>query len=241
VQMATQIGNLDVVSLFGSQAASLHGHAQDFSGAATLARDALRRASLTADTRQNASFELAFAHLGLGELDEAQALFIAPELDWPPDVAAMPFSAQLRLCEGRARVCLARGDLERAHSEANALQTLAASADEPAPRARAAWLLGEVALQAGQLSHAETLLREALVAIEGCDAPLVEWRVAAGIARLYKRQRRTRMAEAARARSTALITRLANSLPAGHELRRSLLSAREVREVLGPRHAARDA
>jgi tetratricopeptide (TPR) repeat protein len=240
LQVATQIGNLDVVSLFGSHAAFLHTRAYDFAGAAALARNALRRESLTAGARQNVSFELAFAHLGLGELDEAQALFTAPDLAWSPEVGAMPFSAQLRLREGRAQVCLARGDVERARREANTLQALATSADEPAPRARAAWLLGEIALQEGQLSKAETFLREALAAIEEREMPLVEWHIAAAAARLYKRQRRTRMAETARARSAALITRLADSLPAGHELRRSFLTARAVREVLGPRHAARD-
>jgi tetratricopeptide (TPR) repeat protein len=240
LRMATQIGNLDIVGLFGSQAALLHGRAHDFAGAAVLARQALRRATLTAGARQNASFELAFAHLGLGELDEAQALFTAPDLAWPPDVGAMPFPAQLRLREGLAQVWLARGDLEQARSEAHALQTLAASADEPAPRARAAWLLGEIALQAGQLSQAETFLRNALAAIAGRESPLVEWRIAAGVARLCKRQRRPGMAETARARSAALITQLADSLPAGHELRRSFLSARAVREVLEPRKPGRE-
>jgi len=240
VQMAAQIGNLDVVSLFGSHAASLHSRAHDFSGAAALARNALRRESLTAGARQNATFELAFAHLGLGEFDEAQALFTAPDLAWPPEVGAMPWSAQLRLREGLAQVWLARGALERARGEANALQTLATSADEPAPRARAAWLLGEIALQAGQLSQAETFLREALAAIEGRESPLVEWRVTAAVGRLYKRQRRRRTAETARARSAALITQLADSLPAGHELRRSFLSARAVREVLEPRQVGRE-
>jgi tetratricopeptide (TPR) repeat protein len=146
----------------------------------------------------------------------------------------MPWSAQLRLREGLAQLWLARGDLERARGEAEALQTLTASADEPAPRARAAWLLGETALRAGQLSQAETFLREALAAIEGCEAPLVEWPVAAGVARLYKRQRRTNKAETARARSAAVVTQLADSLPTDHDLRRSFLAARTVREVLTP-------
>jgi tetratricopeptide (TPR) repeat protein len=240
VQMAAQIANLDSVSHFESHAASLRSRAYDFSGAAALARKELSHESLTADTRQNASFELAFAHLGLGELDEAQALFTAPALAWPPEVGAMPWSAKLRLREGLAQAWRARGDLQRAGSEATALQSLAASADEPAPRARAAWLLGEIALQAGQLSQAETFLREALATIEGHESPPIEWRVAACLARLYRRQRQTKRAETARARSAALITQLVESLPAGHELRRSFLSARAVREVLEPRPVGRE-
>jgi tetratricopeptide (TPR) repeat protein len=119
--MAAQIGNLDVVSHFGSQAAFLHNRACDFAGAAAIARNELQRESLTGGARQNALFELAFALLGLGELDEAQALFTAPELVWAPEVGAMPWSAQLRLREGLAQVWLARGDLERARDEAEAL------------------------------------------------------------------------------------------------------------------------
>jgi hypothetical protein len=184
-------------------------------------------------------FELAFAHLGLGELDEAQALFTAPELVWAPDVGAMPWSAQLRLREGLARVWLARGDPGHARGEAEALQTLTASADEPAPRAVAARLLAEIAVHDGRLSEAELHIREAFAAIEGREVPLVEWRIAATAARLHHLQGQRAAAEAARLRSAALVNQLADSLPPEHRLRTSFLDHSSLREVLRPRQAMR--
>src|SRR4029077_1302093 len=116
-----------------------------------------------------------------------------------------------------------------------ALHALTAAAADPTPRASAARLLAEIALQEGHLSQAETLLRDALAAIEGYEVPVVEWRLAASAARVHGRQRRRTDAEAARMRSAALVSRLADSLPPAHELRRSFLGHRSVREVLRPR------
>jgi hypothetical protein len=132
---------------------------------------------------------------------------------------------------------LARGDLDRARGEAEALHALAATADEPTPRAEAARLLAEVALQAGHLSQAEEHLREARAAIEACELPLLEWRIAATAARVHDRQRRRADAQAARLRCAAIVNQLAGSLPPGHELRRSLLEHASLREVLRPRAA----
>ena len=130
---------------------------------------------------------------------------------------------------------LARGDLDRARGEAEALRAMAATADEPRPRAEAARLLAEIALQGGHLSDAEVHLQEARAAIEACDLPLVEWRIAAAAARVHDRQRRRADAEAARLRSAALVTQLADSLPPTHPLRASFLGHSSVRAVLRPR------
>ena len=99
--------------------------------------------------------------------------------------------------------------------EAEALQALAATADEPRSRADAARLLAEIALQGGQLSEAEEHLGEARAAIAACEVPLVEWRIAATAARVHHRQRRRADAQAARLRSAALVNQLADSLPPG--------------------------
>jgi hypothetical protein len=97
-------------------------------------------------------------------------------------------------------------------------------------------LLAEIALHEGRLSEAETFLRDARTAIEGCDVPVVEWRIAASAARVHDRQRRQADAESARVQSAALVRRLAESLPPDHDLRGSFLRHRSVREVLGSRH-----
>ena len=226
-------------SLLRSEAASLHNEAFDFAGAAAIAREELLQEALTDAARQSAMFELAFALLGLGKLDEAYATFTAPQLARAAEGPAMPWSWQLRLRQGLAQVWLARGDLDRARGEAEALQALAATADEPRPRAEAARLLAEIALQGGHLSDAEVHLGEARAAIEACELPLVEWRIAATAARVHDRQRRRADAQAARLRAAALVNQLADSLPPGHELRRSFLEHPAVREVLRPRAAAR--
>jgi hypothetical protein len=98
-------------------------------------------------------------------------------------------------------------------------------------------LLAEISLQEGHLSQAEVHLRQAADAIEGHEAPGLEWRIAAVAARLHERRRRRADAQAARRRSAALVNQLADSLPPGHPLRRSFLEHAALREVLRPRAA----
>ena len=225
-------------SLLRSEAATLHVEAFDFAGAAAIARAELRQEALTDSARQSALLQLAFALLGLGKLDEAYAAFAAPQLAQAAEGPAMPWSWQLRLRQGLAQVWLARGDLDRAHGEAEALRARAATADEPRPQAEAARLLAEIALQGGHLSDAEAHLREAYATIEACELPLVEWRIAATAARVHDQQRRRTDAEAAERRSAAILNQLAASLPPQHELRRSLLGHPSVSEVPRARKAA---
>jgi hypothetical protein len=234
--MAAQSGHLPWASLLRLKGASLHSEALDFAGAAAIAREELRSRSFTQAIGQLAMFELAFALLGLGELDEAHATFNSPELV-AAGIEAMAWSGQVLLRRGLGQLWLARGELGRACHEAEALQALTATAADPLPRVSAARLLAEIALQEGHLSQAETFLRDALAAIEGYDVPVVEWRIAAFAARLHGRQRRRTDAEAARMRSAALVGRLADSLPPDHPLRGSFLAHPSVRDVLGPRAA----
>jgi hypothetical protein len=224
-------------SLLRSEVAALHAEAFDFAGAAAIAREELLQEGLTDSARQGAMFELAFALLGLGKHDEAFATFTAPQLAAAAEGAGMPWSGQVRLHQGLARVWLARGDLDRARDEAAALQALAASADEPRPRAETARLLAEIALQGGHLSDAEAHLDGARAAIQACELPLVEWRIAATAARVHDRQRRRADAQAARLRSATLVNQLVDTLPPGHELRRSFLEHASLCQVVRPRAA----
>jgi DNA-binding winged helix-turn-helix (wHTH) protein len=237
LRIAAQSGHLPWASLLRLEAASLHAEALDFAGAAAIAREELRGPSLADAGRQRAMFELAFALLGLRELDEAYAAFTAPQLAGTAGIEAMTWSGQVLVRRGLGELWLARGSLDRARGEAEALRELTAAAADPTPRASAARLLAEVALQEGRLSQAETLLHDALAAIQGYEVPVVEWRIAASAAHLHRQQRRRADAEAARMRSAALVSRLADSLPPDHELRASFLGHRSVREVLAPRGA----
>ena len=71
--------------------------------------------------------------------------------------------------------------------------------------------------------------------MEGREAPGLEWRLAALAARAHEQQHRRADAEAARERSAAVVTRLADSLPPMHPLRASFLGHPSVRAVLRPR------
>jgi DNA-binding winged helix-turn-helix (wHTH) protein len=234
LRMAAQSGHRPWASLLRLKGASLHSEALDFAGAAAIAREELQDRSLTQASSQLAMFELAFALLGLGELDEAHAAFTAPQLVAGAGTEAMAWAGQVLLCRGIGDLWLARGEFDRAHREGEALHALAAAAADSPLRASALRLLAEIALQEGHLSESEALLRDALAAIEGYEVPVVEWRIAASAARVHGRLRRRTDAEANRVRSAALVSRLANSLPADHELRGSFLSHRSVREVLDP-------
>jgi DNA-binding winged helix-turn-helix (wHTH) protein/tetratricopeptide (TPR) repeat protein len=239
LRMAAQSGHAPWGSLLRLEAASLHTEALDFAGAAAITREELRGRSLTPAGGQRAMIELAFALLGLGELDEAYAAFTAPQLLVPAGIETMAWSGQVLLRHGLGQLWLARGKADRAQREAEALHALVAAAADPMPRASAARLLAEIALHRGRLSEAEAFLGDAFAAIEGYEVPVVEWRIAASAARVHGRQRRRTEAEAARMRSVVLVSRLADSLPPDHELRGSFLGHRSVREVLGPGATAR--
>jgi hypothetical protein len=77
------------------------------------------RRSRTDGARQRATFELAFALLGLDKLDEAYTAFTAPQLVWAADIAAMAWSRQVRWHHGLAQVWLARGNVDHARHEAH--------------------------------------------------------------------------------------------------------------------------
>ncbi len=231
LRIAADVGHGHLGSILRSQVASLRAQACDFAGATAIASKELQRKPLTAMARRSAMFELAFALLGLGALDEALAAFTAPQTVGK-GVSGLPWPEQVRLRHGLAQVWLARGEFAKARAEAEALHGLAAAADEPAARAVAAQALAEIALLEGRLEPADAALEEARAAIAGCEAPVVEWRLAATAARVHDRRRRRADAEATWRRSAALVMQLADSLPRDHDLRRAFLADASVRAVL---------
>jgi len=238
LRMAAQIGQRSWASILRSEEASLNIEALTFDVAAAIARDELAQPSLPTTARLRALVELGAALLGLGQIDEAYAALTMPELLQAAAAAAIPWPDQIRRRHGVARVWFARGDFARARGEAESLEALVGSVDEPTPRALVAALLADVALQGGSVSQAEGLLRRAAEAIEGREAPGFEWRIAAATAGVYRQQHRDAEAEAARLKSAAVVTRLADSLPPGHALRASFLAHPSVRAVLRPRAKA---
>jgi tetratricopeptide (TPR) repeat protein len=235
LRMAVQIGHGSWASILRSEEAFLSTEAFAFDTAAAIASEEQAQSSLPSTARHRAMVELGVARLGLGQLDEAYAGLTTPVLVQAVETGAITWRERVRLRHGLAQVWAARGDLDRARREAESLQALVETADEPTPRALAALLLAELALQEGRVSQAEVHLRQAADAIAGCEVPGLEWRIAAAAARAHERQRRGAEAEAARIRAVAIVTRLADSLPPTHPLRASFLDHPSVRALQRPR------
>jgi len=235
LRMATQIGHRSWESMLRSEEASLHTAALGFEAAASIARAELAQSSLPSMARHRATIELGLALLGLGKLEEAYAAFTTPELVRATEIGAVPWSDQVvRLRYGLALIWLMRGNHDRTRREAESLRALVEAADEPAPRALAAGLFAEIALREGDDTQAAVHLEQAAGALAGREVPILEWRLAAAAARVHERQQRSADAEAARMRSSALVTQLADSLPPTHPLRAAFLAHASVRAVLNP-------
>src|SRR5262249_30011865 len=100
LRIAVDVGHGHLSSILRSQVASLRVLACDSTGAAAIARKELERKPPTLGARRRATFELAFALLGLGALDEALAAFTAPQIVRTGDVSALPWAEQVRLRHG---------------------------------------------------------------------------------------------------------------------------------------------
>src|SRR5262249_46375009 len=114
------------LSLLRSAKAALHAEAFDFAGAAAIARDELQGEPTADIAIQTAMLQLAFALIGLGQLNEAYAAFTAPYLVQAAAGPTMAWAEKVRVRQGLAQVWLGRGDLDRARAEAEAFAALAA-------------------------------------------------------------------------------------------------------------------
>jgi DNA-binding winged helix-turn-helix (wHTH) protein/tetratricopeptide (TPR) repeat protein len=132
----------------------------------------------------------------------------------------------LGLCAGEHR--LARGELARARQEAERVRHLASGPGERTYLALAAEMLARIALLEGDRPGAERALGEALAALEGADLPLAVWKVHATAAEMAGGGE---AAAAHRARTAAVIERLAGALGEVPALRESFLAADPVRRA----------
>jgi len=235
LRMAERIGHRSWVSILRLDEAFVYAEAFGFDRALAIAREELAESALPITARHLATVELGVALLGLGEIDESYAALTTPELVRAAENRTIPWAEQVvRTRYALAQVWLARGALDRARREAESLQAFVHTAEEPTPRARAAELLAEISLREGRAAQAEVHLRQADDAIDGYEAPGLEWRLAAIAARVHQQQRCSADAEAARTRSAGIVTRLADSLPPAHPLRASFLAHPSVRAVMPP-------
>jgi len=153
-----------------------------------------------------------WAELGRGAADAAEREFAAVSDVAAGDAAAVEWILQQPLHLGLSACALAAGELARAGAEAERVCALAAQPGEPTylglgHRARAA-----AAIAARRWDDAERALAAARAAVDGGAAPLAEWQVWATAATLAAAVGRPDDAAQHRARSAAVLDRLAASL-----------------------------
>ena len=162
------------------------------------------------------------------------ALFTAPDLAWPAEAGAMPWSAQLRLREGPCGGGSHAATLKRARGEARALQTLAASAGR-ARIARTRRMRSSVRSRCRRgnsrrprprcRKHSQPSRGASALSSNGASPPASR----ASTSGARRSAHRPRRLERGAPRSSPGSP---TPYPAGHDLRRSFLGASAVREVL---------
>jgi len=204
-------------------------------GAFHSARDLARRAAEDARTLGVPLGQLvAQTQLGLTLLETeppAAALdilhAIASRIDQESMLMAAPWHMQIRigLSVGQQRI----GAYDEAAAEARRACELAAISGEATSLALAWTAVAEQALARQQLAEANEAVGRALQAVADADAPVAAWRVHACAARLSLAEGRRDDARSHRERAASTITRLAESLPADSDLRRTFLERSDVR------------
>jgi tetratricopeptide (TPR) repeat protein len=174
---------------------------------------------------------LGMAHLGLGSREHASGCFnqIINQLESTRFIMDRIFF--LALHHGLSRYWFEQGEISRARHEAEQLWRMAAQSGERTYLALGRQTLAEIALAEQDYAKAEAELSYAINAITDGDTPLAEWRVWLTASRL--RVASGRRAEAAhdRARSLAILNRLADSLGQDEPLRQKLLAHSSAQEL----------
>jgi DNA-binding winged helix-turn-helix (wHTH) protein/tetratricopeptide (TPR) repeat protein len=166
---------------------------------------------------------LGMAQLGLRDLDAAARCFheVTDRLEAG---ATMDWILHMHLHRGLGEYWLGRGEYARARQHAERTCALAGLSGERAYRALGLRALAEVALAGRDWDRAEAELSRALELLEGGESPLAEWRVHATAALLHRRRRSRAAADRCRARSLAVLDRLADSLSHDTELHNHMMN-----------------
>jgi tetratricopeptide (TPR) repeat protein len=210
----------------------VHAEAFDFEGARALCEPALAGAREPLLGQFLGLIVLGAAHLGRGRLDAALEALTTVTRQLDDDNVLMDWILRMPLGRALADHALAQGERSRARHEAERLAQLASRPPERTYLALARSLLAEVALLESSLPRAEAELATALAATEGVEVPLAAWRVHDTAARLHAARHDAMTAKRHRARSAAVLTRLADSLRDRPALQRALLDAPRVQAAL---------
>jgi DNA-binding winged helix-turn-helix (wHTH) protein/tetratricopeptide (TPR) repeat protein len=223
LQMAQKNGHGVATRLFQLLFSWLHEQALAFERARELAEPATRQAQEGQCEQFMGRIRLGMAHLGLGECAAAFRCFREMTAQLERGVL-IDWFWQMQLHRGLGEYWLAQGAWAEARREAERACAMAALSGERTYLALGRRTLAAIAVAERNWDQAEAELARALAVLEGDDVPLAEWRVYATAAHLHQQRRRKAAAARCRARSRAVLHRLADSLGDEADLRQHLLS-----------------
>jgi DNA-binding winged helix-turn-helix (wHTH) protein len=214
--------------LFRLELAWLHDQAFDFERARDLAAYAVERADRLdlAHGQILGRLLLGSAYLGLGARERAVRLLdeVAGRLE--RERVLMGWILRLPLHLGQARCWLARRRPTEARREAERLCELAAQPGERTYLALGFTLLADCAAAEQQWSRALAHVERARATAGADDTPLAAWRIEATAARIASACGEREEARACRARTAAVLARLAATLRGAPRLQHALSTAR---------------
>jgi len=172
------------------------------------------------------------AEVGLGNHERALEHLLAAKQEMDSHTVIGDWHCRMMLQAALADLWLARGDLRQAKSEGEVFVTLACATAERTWQALAWEVNARIAMAVSEPERARDCITKALMAMDGFEVPLAEWRVHATAAELSEALGEIEVAQHHARRSRSTVVRLADSLPASHPLRKTFLSAPRISAIL---------
>jgi tetratricopeptide (TPR) repeat protein len=172
------------------------------------------------------------AEVGLGNHERALEHLLAAKQEMDTHTVIGDWYCRMMLQAALADLWLARGDLRQAKSEGEVFVTLACATAERTWQALAWEVNARIAMAVSEPERARDCITKALMAMDGFEVPLAEWRVHATAAELSEALGEIEVAQHHARRSRSTVVRLADSLPASHPLRKTFLSAPRISAIL---------
>jgi tetratricopeptide (TPR) repeat protein len=172
------------------------------------------------------------AAAGLGDDETAfdRLLTVREEMDRQPQLLDWYWGLLQRWA--LAGLWLSKGELERAHEEAELLVANACATEERTWQALGWDVSAKIALAQGDPAQARDFIRRGLTAIDEVEAPVAGWQVQATAGEVFELLDQSATAETHRNASRHTILRLAESLDTYEAMRRTFLTSPAVVRVL---------
>jgi len=213
----------------------IHLQAMDFSGVVSICQTALPflQEPPWAAWRRFCLALTGAAEAALGNHERARESLTAAIEEMNSRKVIHDWYTRMILESGLTEVELGTGDLPRGRAQAERFLEITLRTAERTWQSLAWEANARAAIAQQDFSHAKDCVAKALSTMEGFDVPLAEWRVHATAGKLYARMGKSELAQGHRKLSSAVISRIANSMAPDEPLRKTFLSAAPVREVLG--------